>query len=963
MKTAATLHHLVRQLRRTAQAQQADHLPDAELLERFRLGGDADAFEAIVLRHGGLVLAACRKVLSCQADVEDVFQATFVVLLHSARTIRQGQALGGWLTGVAHRLALKALAATTRRRRAEQRKSTTDEDAPDLSWHEACAILHQELDRLPDTYRLPLLLCYLEGKSREEAARQLGCKPDVLRGRLERGRDRLRTRLTKRGIGLSVALFAVMRDGAQAGELPLRLVRATVEVLVAGRPSATVAALALGGGTLMSGKFHLLAALALLACMVVGVAGSYRAPADSSPAQEPAAAVRPKEAKAPAKEKPDEASITIAGRVVGPDGKAIAGAALYTPQSKKARPQREEDIITAKVGTTDRDGSFKVTFKNQTHLYRGYLVAHADGYGVDWIELQPGKPAPSDVTLTLVKDQPISGRILDTEGKPMAGVTVDIDSVYIPKDGKLDDYLAGWKRNWRDTCATPDKRLYFSLGVVVGAKVTDREGRYKLTGLGAERIVQLSVHGRGVAKARPWVLTRNGLDAKPYNEAANTQMPAEFRRKGDVPVLYGPEATIIVEAGKVVEGVVKDLRTGKPLGGFSVSIIFSFGEGAHGLTDADGKYRLEGLPQEKDYQVYATPPTGSAYLRRSAGATAAPGTGPTRVDIELAKGIVVSGRVIDRQTGEGVQSGVRFAPLAENKFFGKPGFDGYRHDRTMTGTDHDGRFRVVTIPGKSLMMVQTHGREKVDGEDVCPYLTARPEPDYKDLFKYDKDDDEWTFTSAGGLEFLNLENVVKVVDLKEDVAEFKIDLMVERGKTVQIEVQDTDGKPLSGVMAAGVTAHWPITYRLKKATATVYALDPERPRRLVFLHSKKKLGGTVTLRGDEKGPVVVKLSPLGSVTGRLLEIEGAPLAGAEVSVNGNDTITRELYRFLEPTPQSVKTDAEGRFTLPGVVPGVKFYLQTRKGDAYFVGEPKIGLWEVEAGKTLDLGEHKVKPQR
>src|SRR5205807_425229 len=100
------------------------------------------------------------------ADVEDAFQATFVVLFKSARTIRRQQALGGWLTGVAHRVALKALAAATRRQRVEQRQKPTTAEAPDLSWHEACAILHEELDRLPDKYRLPLLLCYLEGKSR-----------------------------------------------------------------------------------------------------------------------------------------------------------------------------------------------------------------------------------------------------------------------------------------------------------------------------------------------------------------------------------------------------------------------------------------------------------------------------------------------------------------------------------------------------------------------------------------------------------------------------------------------------------------------------------------------------------------------------------------------------------------------------------------------------------------------------
>src|SRR5206468_2598626 len=121
--------------------------------------------------------------------------------------------------------------------------------------------------------------------------------------------------------------------------------------------------------------------------------------------------------------------------------------------------------------------------------------------------------------------------------------------------------------------------------------------------------------------------------------------------------------------------------------------------------------------------IFALPRAGSTYLRRSVTAEATPGTAPVRLDIELARGVVVSGRVIDRATGKGVQAGIRFAPLTENKYFGKLGFDGYRTDRTMETTDREGRFRVVTIPGKSLLMVQVHGREKVDGEELSPYQT------------------------------------------------------------------------------------------------------------------------------------------------------------------------------------------------------------------------------------------------
>jgi len=112
--------------------------------------------------------------------------------------------------------------------------------------------------------------------------------------------------------------------------------------------------------------------------------------------------------------------------------------------------------------------------------------------------------------------------------------------------------------------------------------------------------------------------------------------------------------------------------------------------------------------------------------------------------------VVVTGRVVDRKTGKGLQAGVRFAPLADNRFFGsKPGFDNYRSDRTMSGTDKDGRFRLVTIPGKALVMAQVHDGEKFNGQHLCPYRQAVPSPGHKDLFRHDPDDG-WIATTAGG---------------------------------------------------------------------------------------------------------------------------------------------------------------------------------------------------------------------
>jgi RNA polymerase sigma factor (sigma-70 family) len=176
---------------------------DGRLLERFVLQRDEQAFAELMARHGPLVFGLCRRVLQNVQDAEDVFQATFLVLARKAATIHKPESLSCWLHGVAYRLALKAKAETQRRRFHEREAvSVRNSDEDDLSWREMRGVIDEELQRLPEKQRLPLVLCYLEGLTQDEAARRLNWPRGTLKRRLESGREKLRLRLTQRGISL-----------------------------------------------------------------------------------------------------------------------------------------------------------------------------------------------------------------------------------------------------------------------------------------------------------------------------------------------------------------------------------------------------------------------------------------------------------------------------------------------------------------------------------------------------------------------------------------------------------------------------------------------------------------------------------------------------------------------------------------------------------------------------------------
>jgi len=243
---------LLGQVRKLVAAGTLVRLSDAELLHKFAADHDETAFATLVQRHGAMVLGVCRRMAGNTHDAEDAFQATFMVLARNAGARYWQASIGGWLYAVAYRVASR-IRVNARRLPLENRMSRRAATDPlsEITGRELLQFLDEELQRLPEKYRTPLVLCYLQEATRDEAARRLGCPLGTLKSRLERGRELLRRRLGARGVTLPATMLAAALSSEQIGSaVPGCLIGASVRAALS---------FASGNASIVSTKAALLA--------------------------------------------------------------------------------------------------------------------------------------------------------------------------------------------------------------------------------------------------------------------------------------------------------------------------------------------------------------------------------------------------------------------------------------------------------------------------------------------------------------------------------------------------------------------------------------------------------------------------------------------------------------------------------------------------------------------------------
>jgi RNA polymerase sigma factor (sigma-70 family) len=272
------LNAVLQGIRRLAAAEAAEGQPDGQLLQRFLAGSDEDAFAVLLHRHGPMVWAVAQRVLRHRHNAEDVFQATFLTLARKAASIRKQDSVASWLHGVAYRLARRLQAELLRPCPGQVGSATgaPGDPAEQASGKELQAVLDEELAALSDRFRLPLVLCFLEGKTRDEAAAHLGWSLSTFKRRLEKGRQVLAARLRRRGLSLGVALVgAVVVPNAVWASGPPTLFNSACKaaaLLAAGKATAEVVSARVWALTEGMVTAMMIAKLKLAVTVVVAVA-------------------------------------------------------------------------------------------------------------------------------------------------------------------------------------------------------------------------------------------------------------------------------------------------------------------------------------------------------------------------------------------------------------------------------------------------------------------------------------------------------------------------------------------------------------------------------------------------------------------------------------------------------------------------------------------------------------------
>ena len=934
-------------------------LTDQQLLERFNAQHDAageTAFAALVSRHGPMVLDVCRQLLGDPHDAEDAFQAVFLVLARRARSIREPELLGNWLYGVALRTARCKKAEIARRREKEggdtMRHSRPGSGAADSSAEqpaidrEQAEALHDEINRLPKSFRLPVVLCYFEGLTVDEAARRLRCPAGTIGSRLARAREKLRHGLTRRGVVLSAAaLTTALATRSASASIPSQLCDITTKAAleyaagqaVAGATSASAIALArevIRSMLLNKLRFFAVALLFLGAVVTVAGYGNQSFAMKDEPVKTPAG-LAPRPAT-----KPDSAPgrMTVTGRVLDPEGKPVKGAVVDLMGMSRtpwvSASVDDFDFTVLGLGETDGDGRFRLEAPrtSSTRYLELIALAAAPGFGLGWTYLNLNAEQPVG-DIRLFTEQLVRARLVEITGRPAAGVEVRTQSISQENDKGI-----------------AEGGISFLENPPVGARAwprptkTDDQGRIIIKGIGQGLSMGLTVRDPRYA--------RQDLYIKPTGPNATK------------------ETSLALEPARIIEGRVLAADTGKPIPRAIVSAMTMVeNEQVRGFvtskfqTDAEGRFQMNPIAGA-EYTLGAFPTGGEPYLIAQDTLKWVKGKVKMPHDFKLTRGVTIRGKVTEQGTGHPLAgSSIQFVPARNN-------------DKVLSGwqaivaSRDDGSFQIAVPPGKGHLLV------------------FGPTPDFvlQEIGSNRLHDDQ-----PGGLR--EHAHAIIAYQVKAGEPPQEVSPVLRRGVTIQGRVEGPDGQTVAdasvltalNIDATDTTWRGDSQVRVRDGRFELHGLAPEASTRIHVLDSAHQWGATVEVWGKQAGKeLTIRLQPCGQAKARFVGLDGKPIAKhsphfefvitpgpnafsmkkpdqAELAADAEFMANIDHKHYWPPNPT---TNADGRVTLPALIPGARY----RIVDFTTANDEDKGAqvrkdFTVKPGETADLGDIVIeKPQ-
>jgi RNA polymerase sigma factor (sigma-70 family) len=932
-------------------------VPDAQLLDWFVSARDDSAeaaFEELMIRHGPMVFGICNRVLQDVHDAQDAFQAVFLVLANRARSIRRRDSVASWLFGVAQRVAARARSRAARRRAIDQKVAERATDCYVSPEHDSDReTVHEELDRLPERLKAPVVLCYLEGLSYDAAAHQLDLSEGALRGRLSQARKRLRSRLAQRGVRVPAGLLAAGASTEAQAAIPEALIRSTIQI-AHGLTSGNGAVLLAKGvlNSMLVSQLKIAAGIMLItaaSCLTAGIAWALAPRPGIQPKVAAAQADASPTKTADGTTRPNNKEMNVRGIVVDEAGRPVAGinvqAGAYT--------NRESHSVT------NADGWFAIPIRRTQSggmalLARSRSVDRAGVFQYGW-ELT-GAQATAPARIVLKPTRQIQIRVADSSNSPVAAASIQAAGQFCVYADALsrDDGLA-WLRipvdakiEWIFALKSGRGFDYAEYGPIDeagrtqgGSPVRDLPASVSLM-LDAPRTARIKAVDRGgnpvpgVAFA-PWLLHKEGrrsalnistrikeVTTGPDGVATFDWLPADKDDATFWPVSGGyayrrvqlnlseaATATTVLTRTEMIRGRVS-FSDGRPASGIKVQ-AYGTGQGmdngqARVLTAEDGSYEMSVNPVEA-YAVYVDDQDWAAPSRLDV--VVREGKPVEGVDFTLSRGTIIRGTVTVGAANRPVSE--QFIRLDEAgdrapEEIREPGDRVWRQVRRQFGamTDSKGQYAVRVGPGTyTLMGPPRTSNEKITVTDqtelVRNFRMPRPE---KGML-------------TGRV----------VLSGKESTG--------VGGARIEIVAANPMPEPIS------VTADSDGQFRAERQLdpLVIFAATPDR-----------KLGALVTL-GAENTEVVIPVAPMATATGMLIDEKKRPVANTPLHWGRRVYLDEERGLNMTCFGSKVVTDSEGRFTLPALVVGQEYEIGIQRDNTF----PEAGAVCPKIAEPIDLG--------